>query len=150
MSTIAFDGSMIAFDTQLTCESMIEQVRVNKVLPVPKSKQFLYAGGVGDPCCVTEFINWLNHSHSEETAVEFPIVNDASSAFIAIDKTGTAWIFERLDTPVYKTKQFLSIGSGSHFALGAMAMGATAEEAVKIAGRFDVYTSGVKSYKIQV
>ena len=36
---------------------------------------------------------------------------------------------------------FWAIGSGAHFALGAMAMGATPEEAVKIAARYDTGTN---------
>jgi len=36
---------------------------------------------------------------------------------------------------------FWAIGSGAHFALGAMAAGATPEEAVKIAARYDTGTN---------
>ena len=40
-----------------------------------------------------------------------------------------------------------SIGSGSHFALGALASGATPLEACKIAGKKDIYTGiGYKEY----
>jgi ATP-dependent protease HslVU (ClpYQ) peptidase subunit len=38
--------------------------------------------------------------------------------------------------------RFYAIGSGCEYAYGAMAMGATAEEAVRAAMRFDIYTGG--------
>lgn len=38
--------------------------------------------------------------------------------------------------------EFYAVGSGEDFALGALAMGATAEEAVQIASRFDHHTGG--------
>lgn len=40
-----------------------------------------------------------------------------------------------------KKGDFWAIGSGAHFALGAMAAGATPEEAVKIAARYDTGTN---------
>ena len=40
------------------------------------------------------------------------------------------------------TRSFYAIGSGAHFALGALHRGRTAEEAVRVAEVFDQYTGG--------
>lgn len=38
--------------------------------------------------------------------------------------------------------EFYAIGSGADFALGAMAVGASAEESIRVASRFDAHTGG--------
>ena len=38
---------------------------------------------------------------------------------------------------------FWAVGSGEEYALGAMAMGASAAQAVEVASQFDVYTGSV-------
>jgi hypothetical protein len=40
------------------------------------------------------------------------------------------------------SEPFYTLGSGEQYAMGALAMGATAEEAVRVAMRFDVSTGG--------
>jgi hypothetical protein len=45
--------------------------------------------------------------------------------------------------------KYAAAGSGSEFAIGALAQGATPKEAVKVAMQHDVYTGmGIKGYKI--
>jgi hypothetical protein len=39
------------------------------------------------------------------------------------------------------SKGFYGVGSGSSYAIGALAQGATVEEALKIASKYDAYTS---------
>ena len=42
-----------------------------------------------------------------------------------------------------------AIGQGSHFAYGAMAMGASAEQAVEVANKFSIYCGiGVDTYTL--
>lgn len=40
------------------------------------------------------------------------------------------------------TAEYLAIGSGDHFAMGALAMGASAEVAVQIASNLDIWSGG--------
>lgn len=58
-------------------------------------------------------------------------------------RTGT---YMRLQGPIFTPcdldRKFIAIGSGCEYALGAMAQGATAEEAVKIAASLDTYSGG--------
>lgn len=145
MSTIAFDGKTIAFDTQITCDDYAEEVKVQKVFKT-NGRIFLFAGGVGDYSLVKQFVIWAKHYPIFPDQIEYPEPSDSS--FIAIDRDGKAWVFSHNSTPVYKTKNNVALGSGGRFALGAMAAGATAEQAIKIAGKFDIYTSGLKSFKL--
>jgi ATP-dependent protease HslVU (ClpYQ) peptidase subunit len=44
------------------------------------------------------------------------------------------------------SKGFYGVGSGSSYAIGALAQGATVEEALKIASKYDAYTSAPFMY----
>lgn len=51
--------------------------------------------------------------------------------------------YERQPVPFPVEDQFMAWGSGREFALGALAMGATARQAVEVACRFNVYCGNV-------
>ena len=65
-------------------------------------------------------------------------------------KEGCVVVFSRDGGTIYEDggwqpvgdAEFYAFGSGDAFAMGAMAMGATAEQAVEVATRFDVYSGG--------
>ncbi len=63
-----------------------------------------------------------------------------SSGAIAVIK-GRAYTIEPGGGWTRSSQGFYAIGSGSRFALGALAAGATAKQAVKIASRFDAATN---------
>jgi ATP-dependent protease HslVU (ClpYQ) peptidase subunit len=52
------------------------------------------------------------------------------------------FILDGLGFPFPVKGKFFAVGSGGDFAYGALGMGASAVEAVKIGCRFDVYSSG--------
>jgi ATP-dependent protease HslVU (ClpYQ) peptidase subunit len=75
-------------------------------------------------------------------------INSESSVIIAVDGQvgvlGGDFAFVQDATGVY------GVGSGSHFALGAMGVGASPKQAVQVAGYFDLYTNqDVKTLKIK-
>jgi ATP-dependent protease HslVU (ClpYQ) peptidase subunit len=55
---------------------------------------------------------------------------------------GKLFVMNRAAVLVEFQSEFVAIGSGAAVALGAMAYGATAREAVRIAIEFDVYSGG--------
>ena len=67
-----------------------------------------------------------------------------------VDKRGRITSFEsESSAPCRIRAKFLAIGSGAAVALGAMAAGADAKQAVRIACQFDAHTKGpVKAYKL--
>ena len=61
------------------------------------------------------------------------------------DGTGKspAYLVDRMGTITTVTGSIMAIGCGQDFALGAMAAGKSAAQAVEIAGKFDIYTRGL-------
>lgn len=122
----------VASDTR--CSSDGAMVNVNKVRPVGKG----FAGAAGDWGDVLHFWDLVEktgnykegqlHDNSELEAIELQ-----PDGIYLYGPSGAR----------YRIKdEFYAIGSGGPYAMGAMAMGATPEEAVAIASRFDPGTGG--------
>ena len=95
------------------------------------------AGQVG---MLDEVVAWLNNGGKREEYPKLP-ENGVIHGIIAcldgrVASLSADGILQWMET------DFMAAGSGNEIALGAMAMGATAEQAVEIAARFDVYTGG--------
>ena len=63
---------------------------------------------------------------------EFPKLEEQHMPEVLIGGNGRAVLFERLPVPIPVTDKFLAFGSGAGVAVGAMAHGASAVEAVQI------------------
>ena len=80
----------------------------------------------------------------ETTFLPIPesVVEDMENfSAIVVNPAGDVFVFEtsRFSVP---TQAPVCIGSGSDYAYGALAMGATAEQAVQVASQYDLYTGG--------
>lgn len=140
MTTIIVDrvNQVIAADSQNTdCSDAIH--RCNKIERLPNGDYFL---GSGHNLTIALSKAWAATGFDPDEQPEWPepIQNYAFSSVI-LKPDGTAWmlddelaVFELLD-------KVIGIGSGSPYALGAMDAGASAEEAVMVACRRDLYTS---------
>lgn len=62
-------------------------------------------------------------------------------SMLAITHDGTIWHYTGTYSFVLRNDVPFAIGSGAQFALGAMAFGADAKEAVLIASRYDLHTN---------
>jgi len=141
MSTIAFDGKTVAFDTQHGSTYRIGREPWMKMRPVD-NPVYQLAGGTGISQAVEVFIKWVRDGSDESKFPEFCKEHGASSNYIAITHDGYWVEFEFTSIPVTRTNKKDSAGSGSDYALGAMLAGATAEEAVNIAASLDPGTGG--------
>lgn len=74
---------------------------------------------------------WNDEAPDFQNGVCATIVNEYGDIFSVVDAP-----------PVRIPAQFDAIGSGACYAMGAMGMGASAAEAVRVAKRFDVNTGG--------
>lgn len=140
MTTIIVDriNGVIAADSQNTdCSDQIH--RCNKIERLPNGNYFL---GSGHNLTISMAKAWAAAEFDPDEQPDWPepIQSYAFSAVI-LKPDGSAWmcddelaVFELLD-------KVIGIGSGSVYALGAMDAGATAEEALMIACRRDLYTS---------
>lgn len=136
MTTIAYrDGIMVA-DSATTCDGV--QMGI-----APKVAQTADDGLLG--CCgnlseSTRFQRWLQDGANLEDLESIP--NKSNSEGLWIQTTGEMFLVIA-DPPIaieIKGREFFAIGSGSEIALGAMAAGASAEEAVRICCQYDCYS----------
>lgn len=140
MTTIAFDGKSVAFDTQSTCGGRISHVD-DKVVEI-QNYGIVYAGGSGELDSVHAFQDWVAGGMKPDDYPDLCKERADNSCFILINYKGELQEFERRPHPVATVVGRDALGSGSDYALGAMAAGKSAEEAVRIAMEYDAYTGG--------
>ena len=94
-------------------------------------------GGAGYADSIMMGIAWLEEGGPKPDLVDR---SEDWSGILVIAPDGAIWKFEKqLHGFLVEAPQF-AIGSGRAFAIGAMAMGATAREAVEVASRFDPHS----------
>lgn len=134
MTTIAYRDGVMAADSQAGCGTTRrgETQKIFRVGPYVVG----FSGALGH---ALRFLKWVEDG-MPDARPEIPR-EDGFRALVA-EADGTLLTFDddlmpqRIDAPFHAT------GSGVEIALGAMAAGASAEEVVKIAAQFDVYTGG--------
>lgn len=136
MTTVALDGISVASDSQRVCGSERVDLATKKIKKVD-GHLFAFTGdyGIFEPA-----IDWyLNKDADPEKAPK--VSKDGNWRLLVIRSDG---IMSYTDTVPYG-EPFpypQAFGSGASYALTAMRLGKTAEEAVKIAAEFDVWTAG--------
>ena len=94
----------------------------------------------GDSDMAIPFFNWLNEGASAEKIPRIPEKSDFAA--VVLYRDGSLGCFTERFLRMDVEADFYALGSGEQFALGAMAMGATAEQAVGIACQFDPWSRG--------
>jgi ATP-dependent protease HslVU (ClpYQ) peptidase subunit len=131
MTTIAWDGKTLAADKQSTWGTT----------PVPTTKIFFkndtghIYGAAGCKDDVMKFFAWMEDTMPEDNK---PVLSDDFCGIIiedgAIFQVNKGLILHRIHRKTW------AIGSGADYALGAMAMGADAKDAVDVATQLDINT----------
>ncbi len=134
MTTIAFDGKTFASDKR-QCVGNTPTI-VTKIWPTPKNKRWKAIGAAGNAYLVNPVVDYIRGVSKKE-----PDQFDEVGNILLIDKKNKLWIMNGRQTPVEAPIPF-AIGSGGDYAIGAMAAGKTAAEAVAIAATLDVNTGG--------
>lgn len=135
MTTVAWDGVSLAADSQATTSSGV-RCRATKIV---KSPNGFVAAGAGGLNSITPWLRWVAAGLKPD---DQPTTLDKESTLLIVDPRGRAYTFEGSAVRLPMRDKQWAIGSGSDLALGAMAMGADARTAVKVAAKFDVYTGG--------
>lgn len=147
MTTIAYRDGIMAADSRI-CQGSAILGDVKKCW-AHEGKIYAVSGTFPKLLAVQQYIE----SGGRDGAEALPITDgdDGSEACVIMAETSGIFIYEAvlrrpgggvsvswapLDAP------FHAVGSGAAYAIGAMAQGATAEEAVAIACRFDIYSGG--------
>ena len=130
MTTIAYDGQTVAYDSRLSKANGIMSDKYSKLMTV-QGVQFIFCGVPSDKDLLPDA--YFNNQLEGTAEISALIIDQGKVYEIAcyedieiLEVTGMPW----------------AIGSGSDHALTAMDLGQSAREAVKSAMKRDMYTGG--------
>lgn len=143
MTVIAWDGKTLASDRMATAGSYSK----GTVTKIHRWKD----GICGISGCMEtgmRLITWLQDGADPE---QFPMIEEEySGEFLVIYNDGRVAYYERSATPLWFDNTFHAIGCGKDYALTAMHLGKTAEEAVAIASDLNIYCgNGIDTLELQ-
>ena len=137
MTTLAYKSGILAFDSKVTadglCSGTMTKGRVTK-------KYLVAACGAAED--VEAFLDWMDAGGIQDDKKKFGLEREVDISAISVDKKGIVRHYGGRLYPYKIQASFHADGSGGHLAIGAMAHGATAVQAVKIASTYDSYTGG--------
>lgn len=135
MTTLAYKDGVLATDTQIVFSDSL-RARTKKIWdPQP---------GVVLSCAGDHFCEWkaiqffADPNWASKEPIDFRDGDFAGFLFVE----GTPYILVACTAPIPLMDPYFAIGSGAYFAHTAMGLGATAEQAVKEAMRYDIQTGG--------
>lgn len=135
MTTWAYRNGVLVADSMVSTSTSYQIIGSAK--KVHKAKNGIIAAGAGVLVDVHRFFNWIDDGMDTDAAVK---LDNLDGVLIKPDKT--IWMVDETLFPYVIDAEFHSGGGGSAIALGAMAHGATAEEAVRIAMKYSLGTGG--------
>jgi len=134
MTVIAWDGTTLAADKQMSCGNTTSIV--TKICYVPEHRAIV--GACGSIAQLQEFLAWFKNGQKIDNYPKNMNNKDEFASGIAI-KDDCAYLYQESPYPTYIESPFFAIGSGRDFAIAAMHCGKTAKEAVEIASLYDAY-----------
>jgi 20S proteasome alpha/beta subunit len=135
MTTIAYKDGVVAYDSLVT-------VGRRKHTEAAKVFRWNHAlvGMCGSDCPTNDVVkHWLKSLLAEPKVKG---LKNSDFELLIIPADGSLRLLYSDGRGLFLNRLFYAIGSGSDYAMGAMAHGASAEEAVRIAAAFDAYTGG--------
>jgi 20S proteasome alpha/beta subunit len=144
MTVIAWDGSTVAADKRAVCGNAASKT----------TKIWLMPGGVvvataGDAGFGSALVDWWSNGADPANWPAFQSTDDWAQLII-FEPGRPPYSYERQPTKQIVEDSFMAWGSGRDFALGAMAVGATARESVAVACQFDVYCGhGIDEFGVE-
>jgi len=130
MTVLAWDGRILACDRQTTVGEM--KVETQKLVLLPELRTAMACAGDAGRC--RGFAHWVANGRNAD---DFPSwqTDIATAVDVLMVVDGVPYIYNMAPFAIAVLSQFLALGSGSDIAVGAMAMGANAVEAVQITNR---------------
>jgi len=144
VTTIAYRDGIIAADSRETWECEIAGIavfnRCTKLTRYDDIGAIIGTQGESFPGLVAE--DWYVDNERSTNGVEKPDFSGEEDFTLLILSRDGLTIMDCWLRPCKVNEKYFAVGSGSKVALGAMYMGATAEEAVKAASKIDPFTGG--------
>lgn len=132
MTTIAWRPDEIAGDTAIFENNTI----IGHMTKVIRASLYTLAGGAGTFSEVLAFLEWVKKGG----AGQWPKLNDETTCIVGYERT--LYVYDATGRTKLVNCPYYAIGGGGDFATGALAYGASAKEAVKIAMKHDAFTAG--------
>lgn len=136
MTTIAYDGQCLAADTQCHADGMRLGL-VQKIWRLADGRLF---GACGDNSACEATYAWLHAGGHPADKPTLKTEQGFNGLLIALD--GQVTFLDPELVPLTIVAPWYALGSGREFAMGALAAGKSAPEAVRIALQFDIYSGG--------
>lgn len=133
MSVIAWDGKSIAADKQATCAGL--KLTASKIRRLDTGIILAWAG---EQDSGEMMARWFIGGQDPAKWPACQSDKDLWCRLIIVDRDGFVSTYERQPVSFPMEDKAMAWGSGRDYALGAMARGATAREAVEVACRFDI------------
>lgn len=132
MTTIAYRGGVLAADSLGTSGGYRDGhcVKIRKIGP-------LLIAGCGTSAICEQFVDWVKNGMNGDS----PWTGKDAGNSLVVCPDDTMLVFGQ-NGPWRSYSDFYALGSGELLALGAMAHGATAHQAVEAAIRFDCHSGG--------
>lgn len=137
MTTITYRDGMMAADTT----TFFRGIAVGTSHKIELIEGYL-VGCAGDASSGKLFKSWFVDRFLRDVPEKAAFAHDSEINALTIAPDGRVTCWDIQLEPIRLKAQFHAIGSGADVALGAMAMGANARQAVEIAMRFDAHTRG--------
>lgn len=128
---VAYDGTYLAADRQVTRGG--QRGLITKLTRLNTGEVLSWTGHLQN--CIG-MQHWYCAGAKPNEWDKYRVDPEAAAELVILSEDGL-WTFTAGPYPVKVEDPFFAVGSGSEYALGALAMGATAEQAVEIASRFD-------------
>lgn len=116
--------------------------RVDKVEVLPNGWLFL---GSGHTYTINQCRAWAQAEWDEDERPDFTMFLEDPGEYgfgcVAVTPEGTVWMVDEEMSPMVVLDEYVAVGSGAGYALGAMDAGADAMKALKIAAARDPSTS---------
>lgn len=132
MTVLAWDGISLAADKQATEGGLRHLTTKIKRIEKGKFKGYLM-GGAGCTSQANMMMSWFESGANAQYFPQYQDTEELSAQLLVIAPTGEILRFDFNPIPIVFNDDFYALGNGRDVALGAMAMGATAEIAVKVA-----------------
>lgn len=133
MTTIAYRDGILAADGRTTMGETIFTDHTKKIIRLSDGALFALCGEVA---YVQPMLDAL-----EDDDVDLPEAKGEFTA-VVVEKDGKLRVYEGMGGWINVDAPYAAFGSGDEYALGAMDMGASAEEAVRISCGRDLGTGG--------
>ena len=134
MTVIAWDGRILASDKQETMNGIKFSTTKLKCLGNGD-----YAAATGDRNDCLAMMEWYKDGADRDKFPQLGKCNDSYSLLLVIKNNLSAVYYENSPFAVNVEDKIIAFGCGRDLALGAMAAGVSAFEAVKIACQFDIH-----------